>query len=179
MNPAANPDLEASRRPNGQFGTKLHLAPECAPLAAAGGPFDLTTLEEGEARTIAPETHGIDGLGAVEVAVKDDYMILTMRHPEGTDLRDLYNWDDGSRDVTAYSEALEVAGERLGLTGNETDQIALKDGAFTFVSHVPVNADLTLDPEDLSSWASEFIALADPAGRHDFTCEVVERYEAA
>lgn len=172
-----NHDLEAARRPNGQFGSKLHPAPECEALPATSTPFDLTTLEEGQVRTIQAQDHAISGIGDVEVCVQDGYMAITMRHPEGTDLRDLYNWDDGSRDVTAYREAVAVAEDRLGIAA--PDRVSLNDGEFTLTVHEPVNADLTLDPEDLRSWAGDFAALADPAARHEFASEVVERYEAA
>lgn len=172
-----NPDLEAARRSNGQFGNKLHPAPDCAPLPAAAGAFDLTTLEEGQVRTIDPASHGIDRLGDVEVSVEEDYMVLTMHHRAGTDLRDLYNWDDGSRDVTAYHEAVSVAEDRLGVAA--PDRIVLDDGVFTYTAYVPVNGDLTLELDDLRSWSSDFTALADPGTRDDFASEVVECYEAA
>lgn len=160
--PADLARLNAARHGDGTFGVQQRHEPGIAPLPpAADGTFHIA--EEGVDYTLAPAEHGIEGLGAVTMSRAAGKTTVTLNHPEGTDLSDLYNWDNGSSDVRAKDQAQSVLEDHLGLSSNyyserSEDRLEINDGVLKLTLHLP--GDDTVDFEDLASWAGDFIDIA-------------------
>ncbi|MCC3299274.1 hypothetical protein [Arthrobacter caoxuetaonis] len=143
-------------------------------------PLDLTDLG-GAIRQLGPESHGIKGIGVMTLLVDDGLVRITVTHPDDTDVRELFGWDDGSKEVDARAEALSVLEDYIGfvpqLDPDHGEEVRILDGRITFTFHETIGDDQVIDPEDLASWVSDFAAIADCAVRADLASRIVERYE--
>ena len=154
--------LNAARHGDGTFGVQQRNEPGIAPLTpAASGAFHIA--EEGVDYTLAPADHGIEGLGPVTMNRAVGKTAVTLNHPEGTDLSDLYNWDNGISDVRAKDQAQSVLEDHLGLSSNyyskhSEDRLEINDGVLTMTLFLP--GDDTVDFDDLKSWSADFVDIA-------------------
>lgn len=162
LSPADQARQNAARQTDGTFGTQTRSEPSIAPLPAVPA-TSFRPAEEGTGYTLTPADHGIEGLGPVTMTRTAGQTTVTLSHPDGTDLSDLYNWDSGSSDVRAKDQAQSVLDEHLGLaptyyTERSEDRLEINDGVLTLTMNVP--GDEPVDFEDLASWAADFIDIA-------------------
>lgn len=174
-----------ARNNDGTYGHQALKEPSLAPLVPfnLNEALDTSTIEEGQTRSLEQDQHGIQGLGKVELTKSGSHIALTMHHPEDEDLSDLYNWDDGSRDVNARDDAISVLEDHMGVgpaaPGQLRDRVEVKDGRITFTMHEHVGKHPVLDLEDLEAWSQDFVAITDPKVREELSQDITDRYTAA
>lgn len=174
-----------ARNSDGTYGHKLLSEPSLAPLVpfSLDEALDTSTIQDGQTRSLAADQHGIQGLGSLDLTKAGGLIAVTMHHAEDEDFSDLYNWDDGSRDVNARDEAVSVIEDHLGVgqaqAGQLRDRVDVWGGRITFTTHESVAKNPVLDLEDLEAWSADFVSMADPKKRNDLSQDIVDRYAAA
>lgn len=144
--------------------------------SAPSNPLDLTVLA-GSVRFLSPAEHGIPGLGGIGISRFGSLIRITMSHPETAQIDDLSTWDDGNADVDAHHEAVAVIAGHLGILPGDVDSVEFASGRIIYTHHESLGDCPVIDPEDLASWAADFIAIADPDVQHTLRVNITERYE--
>lgn len=143
---------------------------------APSNPLDLSDLG-GNIRQLSPEEHGIAGLGGIGISLFGSLIRITMTHANPAAIDDLSTWDNGYSDVDAHHEALAVLSEHLGITSGDVDSVEFAGSRIIYTHHESLGNNTEIDPEDLASWAEDFIAIADPEVRARLSVDITERYE--
>lgn len=131
----------------------------------------------GNIRFLSPSEHGIPGLGGIGISRFGTLIRVTMSHPETAQIDDLSTWDDGNSDVDAHDEAVAVLRDHLGILPGDVDSVEFASGRIIYTHHESLGDSTEIDPEDLASWAGDFIAIADPGVQHALRVDITERYE--
>lgn len=147
------------------------------PVASApSNPLDIAALA-GNTRFLSPADHDIAGLGGIGISRFGTLIRIAMSHPDTVRVDDLSTWDNGNSDVDAHDEAVAVIAEHLGILPGDVDTVEFAGGRIIYTHHESLGDSTEIDPEDLASWAEDFIAIADPDVQHTLRVDITERYE--
>lgn len=151
--------------------------------------LDLSTLGQGEARTLTADQHGLPDVETLTITnqgqspVLPDRNIISLKFtlPESANIRELYDFDDRSRQG-AHWEAAGAVSDLLGypakqLNGLPADEVALdKAGNVIVLLHEFFRPNDSIDPEDLVSWSEDLRQFSEPGARSRLEDAITERY---
>lgn len=160
--------------------------------------LDLSTLAEGEPRTIAADVHGLDGIDTVTLTNKGplrteegepdtNLLEITYSLPAEANIAELYDFDEWTSTDARYAaeaavkELTGLAPSRVRAPASDIPDTTVnldRDGNLTFTTPETFRPGTAIDPDDFESWASEYTGFADPSVRSRLGTLIADHYGA-